>query len=155
MVSWLQGMNGSPRPPTYGFCVPPPGRLVFLLANKVKPVFIFFFSSNTRHSIYSSLDWIYYSNFFFCLLLQAHAGTRCMSKSKLNVNVKGAVRCSYVQRCSRAKYVSQIPRCGRRAFLYTAGGHFPWNLNVMFKSKIIRILANSQFWAFYVHFEDG
>ena len=154
-------MNGSPRPPTYVFCVPRPGRLAFLTANKVKPIFTCLFQTQDMPSLsnaklaYRAHWMLYYVNFFFCVLHHAHGETRCMSKSKLKVNVKGAVRCSYVQRCSRAKYVSQSPRCGRRAFLYTAGGHFPWNLNIMFKSKMMHFLGNSQFWALYVPFEDG
>ena len=154
-------MNGSPRPPTYVFCVPRPGRLAFLTTNKVKPIFICLFQTQDMPSLsnaklaYRAHWMLYYVNFFFCVLHHAHGETRCMSKSKLKVNVKGAVRCSYVQRCSRAKYVSQSPRCGEARLSVHCWRPFPLKFECMFKSKISCILGNSQFWAFYVHFEDG
>ena len=72
-------MNGSPTPPTYGFCVPPPGRLVFLLANKVKPVFIFFQTLDIAYTAH----WIGFIIQF--LLLFIASGTRW---NQVHVKVK-------------------------------------------------------------------
>ena len=153
MVSWLKGMNGSPTPPTYGFCVPPPGRLVFLLANKVKPVFIFFQTLDIAYTAHWIGFIIQISSSVYCFRHTLEPGA-CQSQSwKWTLRELYVVRTFNVVRAQST--LVKAPGAGRRAFLYTAGGHFPWNLNIMFKSKIIRILGNSQFWAFYVHFEDG